>query len=93
MDETSKYLAIAISNIANCLDPEIIIIGGGIAEAGEVLFAPLNKYLERFVKFTNPCLKVVKSKLGVDAFAMGAATAVLHQIFQSPGKFINNKAI
>jgi len=91
MDEIGKYLAIAISNIANCLDPDVIIIGGGIAEAGEVLFAPLYKYLVTTIEFTNPLLKVVKSELGVNAFAMGAATAVLHQIFQSPGKFIEDK--
>ncbi|NSW89120.1 MAG: ROK family transcriptional regulator [Firmicutes bacterium] len=91
MNETSKYLAIAISNIVNCLDPEIVIIGGGIAEAGDVLFNPLQEYLKSIIKFATPSFKVVKSKLGVDAFAMGAATAVLHQIFQSPGKFIEVK--
>ena len=88
MKEVGKYLAIAISNVSVCLDPQIIIVGGGISEVGDVLFNPLNEYLRKNLKLANPSLKVVKSKLGSDAYAMGAATAVLHQIFQSPNKFV-----
>lgn len=89
MNETGKYLATAILNIVSCLDPEIVIVGGGISEAGDVLFDPLNNYLKEYIQLTNSKFRVVKSKLGVDAYAMGAATAVLKQIFQFPGKFIN----
>jgi glucokinase-like ROK family protein len=89
MDETGKYLAVAISNLASCIDPELVIIGGGIAQSGNVLFNPLQRYVQKYVKPINPLLKVVPSMLGSDAYAIGAATVVLHKIFSSPKRFIN----
>jgi glucokinase len=43
-----KQLAIGIASITNILSPETIVLGGGIAEAGDVLFEPLNEYIGEF---------------------------------------------
>jgi len=40
-------LAAGITSIINALDPEVIIIGGGIAQAGPALFDPLERFLEK----------------------------------------------
>ena len=42
------HLAAAIASFINAFDPEIVVIGGGIAQAGPALLEPLNKYLDRF---------------------------------------------
>jgi glucokinase len=45
--KSMKYLAAGVTSIINAIDPELIIIGGGIANAGAALFDPLNKFLEQ----------------------------------------------
>jgi len=42
-----KYLAAGVTSIINAIDPELIIIGGGIANAGPALFEPLAEFLEK----------------------------------------------
>ncbi len=42
-----KYLAAGVTSIINAIDPELIIIGGGIANAGPSLFEPLTEFLEK----------------------------------------------
>jgi len=42
------HLAAAIASFINAFDPEIVIVGGGIAKAGAALFDPLRKELDRF---------------------------------------------
>src|SRR5947208_2862263 len=43
-----QALAAAVASIINVADPEVLIIGGGIARAGQALFEPLSDYLGRF---------------------------------------------
>jgi len=43
-----RALAAAITGFINVLDPELVVIGGGIADADEVLFNPLQAELDRF---------------------------------------------
>ena len=43
-----KALGACIASIANVLDPEAVIVGGGIAKAGDALFRPLERHLEAF---------------------------------------------
>jgi glucokinase len=67
-------LAAGIVSIINSVDPEVVIIGGGIAKAGEALFAPLSKLLDAFEwRPTNTRVRIVPAKLGDRAGALGAA--------------------
>lgn len=47
--ETCRYLALGVGNVITLLAPEAVIIGGGVASAGELLFAPLRAHLPEFV--------------------------------------------
>ena len=87
MDETGRYIASALANITACIDPELIIIGGGIANAGEVLFAPIKKYLSIYLSSRKTCPEIVRAKLGSEAFALGAASYVLNNIYSEPFRF------
>jgi len=68
------HLAAAIASFINAFDPEIVIIGGGIAQAGPALFDPLRKELDRFEwRPLGHTVQVVPAALGEKAGAIGAA--------------------
>jgi glucokinase len=72
--EAIIYLGIAISNIANLLNPEMIILMGGITNEGINLMNPLKKEVKkRTLKPNYRFLKIVFGELGDFAGALGAA--------------------
>ena len=67
-------LACAVASVINMVDPEMVIIGGGIARASRALFDPLEEYLERLEWRPNDHrVRVLPAALGELAGAMGAA--------------------
>jgi glucokinase len=61
----------------NLLNPDIIVIGGGVANAGRILFDTIRKTIaQRAMPVQNKGLRVVKAKLGNDAGLIGAAILV-----------------
>ena len=69
-----KALAAAIASFGNVLDPEVVIIGGGIAQSGESLFGPLRKFLgEMEWRPGGAAMRLVPARLGDLAGAYGAA--------------------
>ena len=72
--ETGRYIGIALTSIAHILNPQIAIIGGGIAEAGEkLLFEPIRAELAKRAMDIPAQMKIVKAHLGNDAGIVGAA--------------------
>ena len=79
-----RVLAAALASLINVLDPHTIVIGGGIAEAGEALFGPLRVALEPMEwRLDGSRVAVVPAQLGSRAGAFGAAYRAL-QTFSSP---------
>lgn len=69
-----KKLAIGLASLTNIISPEIIILGGGITEAGKDLFTPLNEFMADYEWRTGGNkTKIVQAKLGDLAGAVGAA--------------------
>ncbi len=60
IEETIYYLAVGIVNFINILDPELVIIGGGISKAGDDLFGPLNDAINEEFKSMYRPFKIVK---------------------------------
>lgn len=72
--ETGRYIGIALTSIAHILNPQIAIIGGGIAEAGEeLLFEPIRAELSKRAMDIPARMKIVKAHLGNDAGIVGSA--------------------
>ena len=68
------HLAAAVASFINAFDPEIVIVGGGIAQAGPALFEPLRKELDRFEwRPMGHQVQVIPAALGEKAGAIGAA--------------------
>jgi len=78
-----KQLAIGIASITNILSPERIVLGGGIAEAGAVLFEPLNEFIEEFEWRTGGNrVEIVKAVYGDLAGTIGAASFAMNKANQ-----------
>jgi glucokinase len=74
-----ERLAVGISSLINVLDPEVVVIGGGIARAGEDLFLPLAAHLDRVEwRPLGDRVAIVPAALGEFAGAFGAAYHTLH---------------
>lgn len=68
-----RSLAAGLTSLINALDPEVIILGGGITRAGAALFAPLRKYLDQFEwRPGGARTRIVRARLGDRAGAFGA---------------------
>ena len=71
--ETCGYLGAGIASIANIIDPEVVIIGGGVAEAGDGFIQQIGRQVKQYsITTIMQPLKVVKAHLGNDAGMVGA---------------------
>ena len=67
-------LSQAVASVVNLLDPEIIVLGGGVSKAGSYLLDPILKEYPRYVLFNDQPLPPVKiAVLGSEAGIIGAA--------------------
>lgn len=79
-DEFIKYLAAGIANILNIFNPEVIIIAGGVINAGDKLFLPLREAVKKQTfEIIYNAAKILPAKLGERAGAIGAAGLVLFE--------------
>ncbi|GAB2885524.1 ROK family protein [Streptomyces mayteni] len=75
-DRSARALAAGIAATATLVEIETVVVGGGVSQAGEVLFGPLRRALREFA--TLPFvrnLEVAPAQLGTDAGLVGAAAA------------------
>ena len=70
--EAGRYLGIGLANMASILDPEIIVLGGGLARS-DLLINRAKVEFEKEIFFRDKATKIIKTKLGDDAGIVGAA--------------------
>lgn len=70
----AERLALAIATITPVLDPELVILGGGVGRSGDLLIEPIERELRQILPFRP---KVAASLLGDDAILQGAVTIAL----------------
>ena len=69
-----KYMCLALDTIIAFLDPEMIILGGGVSKAGNFLLDAIREALPRYLLFkTLPYARIEIARLGADAGMIGAA--------------------
>ncbi|KPK42414.1 MAG: hypothetical protein AMJ78_02675 [Omnitrophica WOR_2 bacterium SM23_29] len=77
LDEAGFYLGVAIANIVNALNPEIVVLSGGMTKAGRLLFDKIKETVKaRAFKEAIRGVKIVSGKLGEDAGIIGASWRV-----------------
>jgi predicted NBD/HSP70 family sugar kinase len=74
VEAEAARLALAIATITPVIDPEMVILGGGIGRNGDLLLEPIERELKQLLPFRP---KVAVSALGEDAVLRGAVTTAL----------------
>lgn len=79
--DAAQYIGFAIAALSNVVSPDIVVVGGELAEAGGILTAPLEAAIERH-SLHNPLTppRVELSELGPDVAALGAAAFAIDSI-------------
>jgi glucokinase len=74
-------LGLGIVTLLHLFNPEIIVLGGGVTNVGELLFAPMREAIEKYALDSSYWrdLKIVPSALGEDVSIFGAAALVVTQ--------------
>jgi glucokinase len=74
-DEFGWWVALGVANLVNVLDPEVVVISGGLVEAGPLLLEPVRRrYLELILAPEHrPPVPIVAAELGERSAAVGAA--------------------
>jgi predicted NBD/HSP70 family sugar kinase len=74
VETEAARLALAIATVAPVLDPELVVLGGGVGRNGDLLLEPIERELRRLGPFRP---RVVVSALGDDAVLQGAVAIAL----------------
>ncbi|MFI1330466.1 ROK family protein [Streptomyces sp. NPDC020845] len=79
-ERAAQALAAGIAATATLVEIEVAVVGGGVAGAGDVLFAPLRRALRDYATLSFVSgLEVVPAQMGTDAGLVGAAAAAAQQ--------------
>ena len=76
-EKTGYYIGMGLVSVINLLNPEKVIIGGGVAEAGDLLLEPIRKTIkERAMIIAGSSVEIVPAELGNSAGVIGASMLV-----------------
>jgi len=78
-ERVGHWLGVGIASLVTIFDPDLVVVGGGVAATGELLLAPARASFERYVhgRVHRDLPPVVPARLGPDAGFVGAATLAL----------------
>lgn len=72
-----EYIGVGLASVVNLLNPEKIIVGGGVADAGDLLLNPLKETLyKRAMKIAGSAVEVASAQLGNTAGVIGASLLI-----------------
>ncbi|MCX5695827.1 MAG: ROK family protein [Candidatus Omnitrophica bacterium] len=82
LDKAGKMLGIKIASLVNLLNPEVVVIGGGLEEAGEEFLKKVSSTVKDWAfRESAEDLKIFYSQLRENAVAFGAASLVMQRVF------------
>lgn len=78
LEESLNYLGVTIANVITNFDPDMVVIGGGVAQAGKIVFDKVQEVVNtRCFKSMAESCKIVPAALGKDAGVIGALALAL----------------
>lgn len=79
-----RYLGVGIANLINLVNPGLIILGGDLTDAGDMLMdSVFSSMRERTIPFESHFEKIIIGELGQDTVAIGVATVVIEKAFSA----------
>jgi glucokinase len=77
---TSQYLGVGMTNIVNIFNPEMIVLGGGVAKMGDLLIEPARRVVaEKAFPVSARAVHIITAQLGDEAGVYGAAAFAFEQ--------------
>ncbi|MGL5416061.1 MAG: ROK family protein [Clostridium sp.] len=81
LNEALSYLGILFANLANSYDPDVLVLGGGVSNGGDIVFEKINEELQkRALKPIREHVVVKKAELGGRAGVLGAAALAITEL-------------
>jgi len=78
LEETARYLAMGVANVISMLNPQMIVLGGGLLRAGSLLLEPIRRETLRWAQpLAARQVRIELTQLGEDAGLLGAARLAL----------------
>ena len=75
LQRIGRWLGVGIANLVNMLNPEVVVIGGGVIAAGELLLGPAREVVaERALSPSKEHVQVLPARFGAESGMLGAAT-------------------
>ena len=88
IEEAMEYVGIAIASSINLLDPDTIILAGGLTKSQDLFFEQMQKTVEKYkMKYTGKNVVIRIGTLGECATAIGAATMLTRLFIEKGGAF------
>ncbi|MBI5302528.1 MAG: ROK family transcriptional regulator [Chloroflexi bacterium] len=85
LEEVAQWLGVGIANLVNAFNPELIVLGGALARASNILTPIIETTVrENALKQPHESLKIETSVFGSEACVIGAAAIVLDEILRYP---------
>lgn len=83
VERAIQYIGIGLANYINLLDPDLIILSGGLTNADKIFFKRIQEVVRlRQMKFAGRQVKVVISRMGENGTAVGSASMVLKKFIK-----------
>jgi glucokinase len=74
ISQAATYLGVGMVNLVNIFNPEMVIVGGGVAQMADLLIEPARQVVEeRAFKLSAQAVRIVPTQLGDEAAVLGAA--------------------
>lgn len=88
LSRAGRFLGIALTTFMHIFRPDLIVLGGGVAEAGDLLLTPIRQTVEQFASpfYLKRLNQIEVSALGPEAAAIGCATLILY-----PGRYLERR--
>lgn len=82
VEHAATQFGVRIAYLVNLLNPEVVIIGGGIEHAGSILFEPVCRAVKKYA-YEEPAslVDILPAQLGENVVALGAASWVIQEVF------------
>jgi len=82
IEKAGDALGVRIAFLVNLLNPDIVVIGGGIEQAGSLLLDSVRRSVKKWAfEEMAEVVKIIPARLGNDSVALGAATLVIRSVF------------
>jgi predicted NBD/HSP70 family sugar kinase len=92
VDALGDHLGVAVAGLLNLMNPAVVVLGGGITALGDLLLDPLRQSMRQRALITSVArTRIVNSRLGKNAIAIGSTALVLDAALADLSLFPNHR--